>query len=754
MNDSNSDVEGRTIQTNAATGVLANDTDTDGDGLTVTSIGTFTGAFGTLVMAADGSYSYVADNTGAIDGVATGGHAVDAFSYSESDGHGGTANGILNITIDRPPVAVNDSNVDVEGATVTTTAATGEFSNDTDADGDALTVTNAGTYTGTFGTLTLNADGSYSYVASKTAAIDGAPANSKPTDVFVYTESDGHGGSASAVLSITIDRPPVAVSDTNADLEGATVTATAATGVLGNDTDPDGDTLTVTSTGNVVGSFGTLTLNADGSYSYAANNTAAINGAAAGSHPLDVFTYTESDGNGGTASATLSIQIDRPPVALNDSNSDVEGITIQTTAGTGVLSNDTDKDADGLTVTSAGTFTGTFGTLVMAADGSYSYVSDNTAAINAAPANSTPTDVFTYSESDGHGGTATGTLSIAILVPRITLAPIDGNDVINKANANGTVTLSGTTANVEDGQVVTIKILNAANAVVQTFATTVINNAWQEPITSAQAHLLSDGTYTFTADVSDQIGVAAATAHQTVVVDETSPTLVNDTQHGFAATRTITFTTAGQAELSNDTDPNADPLTVTGVSDTSHGAGTVGAPLVGALGTLTLNANGTYSYNANHGQALAEGQVANDVFTYAATDQQGNPGTATLTVTVVGHNNGVMDIDSYVAVESKTGDKIFGALYDNTGRYTVGSSVTAPGGPDNLGGTWTYTITNIGRADSFHQDARCLFGLRLRLQLLRRRYQQIIQHSVRTHRVQSGHLRQGVSAPMEQLPRF
>ena len=74
-------------------------------------------------------------------------------------------------------------------------------------------------------------------------------------------------------------------------------------------------------------------------------------------------------------------------------------------------------------------------------------------------------------------------------------------------------------------------------------------------------------------------------------------------------------------------------------------------------------------------------------------------------MTVVGHNNGVMDIDSYVAVESKTGDKIFGVLYDNTGRYTIASSVTASGGPDNLGGTWTYTITNIGRADAVHQDA-------------------------------------------------
>ncbi len=196
---------------------------------------------------------------------------------------------------------MNDGNVDVEGATVTTTAATGVFANDTDADGDALTVTNAGTFTGAFGTLTLNADGSYSYVASKTAAIDGAPANSKPTDVFVYTESDGLGGSASAVLSITIDRPPVAVNDVNSVREGGIVGSAAS--VLSNDTDKDGDTLTVTSTGTFTGSFGELALNANGTYSYIQDNTAAVDGATAGSHPLDVFTYTESDGHGGSASA-------------------------------------------------------------------------------------------------------------------------------------------------------------------------------------------------------------------------------------------------------------------------------------------------------------------------------------------------------------------------------------------------------------------------------------------------------------------
>ena len=95
--------------------------------------------------------------------------------------------------------------------------------------------------------------------------------------------------------------------------------------------------------------------------------------------------------------------------------------------------------------------------------------------------------------------------------------------------------------------------------------------------------------------------------------------------------------------------------------------------------------------------------MKSDVFTYTVADAGGAGATATLDIKVTGHSGGAMEIVSYTAVESKTGDVISGALYDNTGRYTVGSSVTVPG-PDNLGGTWTYTVNNIGRADVTHQD--------------------------------------------------
>src|ERR1019366_7263016 len=102
-------------------------------------------------------------------------------------------------------------------------------------------------------------------------------------------------------------------------------TATAAAGVLSHASDPDGDALTITGVSDassgagsvgtsLAGAYGHLTLNAAGSYSYVADKSSAISSAPSGSQLQDTFSYTVSDGNGGTATANLTITLDRAPV--------------------------------------------------------------------------------------------------------------------------------------------------------------------------------------------------------------------------------------------------------------------------------------------------------------------------------------------------------------------------------------------------------------------------------------------------------
>jgi VCBS repeat-containing protein len=442
---------GSAVTATAGTGVLSNDSDPDGDTVTLSAfknasntVGSFgtalAGSYGHLTLNANGSYSYVADTTAAINAAATGSHPTDVFTYTDSDGFT-TASSTLTFTIDRAPTVAADSASLLRGAT-TTGGGANVLSNDSDKDGDTLTVSavagsvgNVGASTaGTYGHLTLNAGGTYSYVADNTAAIDAAATGAHPIDTFAYTASDGHGGTTNSSIAFTVDRAPTTASDSAGALRGATVTATALTGVLHNDSDPDGDTLTVTAIKNaantsgtvgasLAGTYGHLTLNADGSYSYIANTTAAIDAAATGSHPTDVFTYTASDGQGGTATATLTFSIDRAPVAVADTATVLAAATASGTAGaagTGVLHNDSDADGDTLTLSglSGGTLgtalAGTYGHLTLNADGSYSYAADNASAIGAQPDNAVLTDAFTYTASDGHGGTANATLTFTV----------------------------------------------------------------------------------------------------------------------------------------------------------------------------------------------------------------------------------------------------------------------------------------------------------------------------------------------------
>jgi len=117
--------------------------------------------------------------------------------------------------------------------------------------------------------------------------------------------------SLSTTSSVKVDRAPVANNATGFDVIGTTLVVPAASGVLANDTDLDNDALTVSAVNgsaanvgaSVNGTYGHLTLSANGGYSYVANN-----GAVAGN--VDSFTYTVSDGNGGTATATLQVTLD------------------------------------------------------------------------------------------------------------------------------------------------------------------------------------------------------------------------------------------------------------------------------------------------------------------------------------------------------------------------------------------------------------------------------------------------------------
>ena len=478
--------------TTAAGNVLDNDTDVDTNNnddqslLIVSAVGgdalkvgaPVTGTYGSVVINGDGSYTYTLDNADPdTNALAQGDSVTDVFSYTVKDPDNLTATATLTITIagtNDAPVATGDSNAGdaVKEAGVQnggntpepgdTTAVGNVLDNDTDADtghvlsvaavaGDALKVGNP--VTGTYGSVVINGDGSYTYTLDNADPDTNALAQGDSvTDVFSYTVTDEHGATATATLTITIagtNDAPVATGDSNAGDAvkeagfGDPGDATAAGNVLDNDTDVDtghvlsvaavaGDALKV---GNpVTGTYGSVVINGDGSYTYTLDNADPdTNALAQGDSVTDVFSYTVTDEHGATATATLTITIagtNDAPVATGDSNAGDAvkeagfGDPGDATAAGNVLDNDTDADTGHVLSVAAvagdalkvgNPVTGTYGSVVINGDGSYTYTLDNADPdTNALAQGDSVTDVFSYTVTDEHGATATATLTITI----------------------------------------------------------------------------------------------------------------------------------------------------------------------------------------------------------------------------------------------------------------------------------------------------------------------------------------------------
>ena len=223
--------------------------------------------------------------------------------------------------------------------------------------------------TGTYGQLTLNANGSYSYAANQSAAED-LDAGDVVTDSFNYTVSDGTNTDIGKIVItiVGVNDSPTGVNDTDSVNEDATITQSSGSSLLvADDTDVDDhDTLTVTaiqpnggssssvalhssynSNGtSVTGTYGTLTVGADGTYTYVADQSAADD-LDLNDNVTDVFTYTLSDG-AQTSTATLTITVtgvNDAPVAVNDTDSVNEDATVTQSSGSSLLMAD-DSDAD------------------------------------------------------------------------------------------------------------------------------------------------------------------------------------------------------------------------------------------------------------------------------------------------------------------------------------------------------------------------------------------------------------------------
>ena len=501
--------------------VLANDSDPDGDPLTLEQVGQ--PSAGTVSKNANGTVTYTP---------ATGFIGDATFTYTACDDNGACATAIVTVTVlpgaNRPPIATDD----VVSTRTNTAVNLDPTDNDVDPDGDPLAVEDIVTQP-LHGTARLENDGTVTYT----------PDNGYVgTDTFEVSVADGQGGfdesTVTVVVSSDANRPPVAVDD-NYNVPADLPTELT---VLGNDSDPNGDTIVIVDV--VQGQQGVVSI------IVVSGVTRLVYTPNPGAAGTDTFTYTISDGRGGEDEATVTLTFpsdNGSPVAV--------GETVVTPEDTGilivVLANDSDPDGDPLEVTSI-EIDPRHGTAVIDDGGGVLYVPD---------ADYVGPDVFTYRICDSQGGCDTAVVSV-------TVTPVnDGpraNDDSYAVPADKTSILD-VVLNDSDPE---LDELSATRIVTPAGKGVAVVNT--DGSVSYVPNPGSSGTDTFVYEVCDT-GSLCDTAKVTVVIggNNRNPEAEDD-EAQTTGDEPVTVDV-----LVNDTDPDGDDLTITQVEDPAHGTATI-----------------------------------------------------------------------------------------------------------------------------------------------------------------------------------
>ena len=593
------------------------------------------GNYGTFTLSADGHYSYTLNTSlPAVLGLGAGESLTDVFTVTVSDGHGGTASAVVTMSINgsnQAPTVAAATAVILEDAV----SVSGDLPVPTDPNiHDVLTFIAQNNVVGSYGTLTLDAAGHYIYTLNNALpAVQGLGVGEKLTDAFTFKVSDGHGGTATNTLTLTIngtnDLPSVGAATASIVEDGGGVS-----GVLPVPVDPDlHDLVSFVPQTAALGLYGTLSIDAGGNYTYTLNNALpAVQGLGVGEKLTDTFTFTASDNHGGTASSTLTLTIngsnDVPTVAAASAS-----IMEDTATVIGKLPTPVDPDLHDLVSFIPQTAAlGLYGTLTLDASGNYIYALNNALpAVQGLGVGEKLTDTFTFKVSDGHGGTASNTLTVTIngandaplLIAAAASIFEDTTGVSGKLPAPVDPDLHDLVSFVP--QIAALGLYGTLNIDANGNYTYTLNNALPAVQRLGVGEKLTD---TFTVTASDN--------------------------HGGTASSTLTLTINGTNDI-----PTVGPATTAIFEDAATVSGKLPTPVdadihdtlafiaqtnaAGLYGTLTLDANGNYTYTLNNAlpavQGLGAGEKLTDTFTFRVSDGHGGTASNTLTLTINGTNS-------------------------------------------------------------------------------------------------------------------
>ncbi|WP_345868880.1 retention module-containing protein [Shewanella algae] len=585
---------------------------------------------------------------------------------------------------------------------------------------DGVAIVSGGVFNGPvsinteYGVLTINAvdliNGNISYSFTLNSAVDHSSSDDF-SQAFNLILTDLEGNSVGNTLTISVlDDAPSGQDDINSVDEDSLLAISG--NLLDNDVQ-GGDTAQVTAAGSggnldnavsnqsqVSGSYGLLTLNADGSYNYQINSAAqAVQALAQGESLTEVFSYLLTDADGDTSVQTLTITItgtNDVPVISTSQPGEADGAVREagqfddgsidpgTPGVSGQLSaSDVDNGAVLIWSGSADSPLGSFS--IDAATGAWNYQLDNAAA-DGLLEGEIRTETFSVTVTDEFGASAEQLVTITIIGTNdapILSADSSGSltedlDVIN-GMLSDSGSLSFTDVDIGDSHSVSSSYngdvswsggaLDQATQDALAAGFSADNSGWSYDIANSLVQFLAVGetiTLSFTLTVTDAFGASDSQLVTLTITGTNDGPVINPPGEGDADG---TVREAGQFD-----DSSVDPGTpgVSGqlsASDVDNGAdltwsGSADSP----LGSFSVDAaTGAWNYQLDNAavDGLLEGEIRTETFTVTVTDEYGASAEQLVTITIIGTNDApILSADASGAVIEDI-DVINGMLSDS-----------------------------------------------------------------------------------------
>ena len=504
-------------------------------------------------------------HAGYYDYLAVGQSASDAFTYTVTDASGDVKTATVNVTItgtnDAPVITSSAQAASVsEGNAMPAAAmtASGTISyRDVDlSDSPTLRIGAAATH----GSATVDARGAWSYTVRDAGAVNALAAGEHLGDSFTVLVDDGHGGTASQLVSIDIvgtnDAPLItSAAQVGAVKEDSTLTATGQ--VSSSDVDHGA---TASYSGNAVGTYGSFAVNAGtGVWVYTLDNGSQQN-LAQGENRSETFSVTVTDDKGATSNQAVVMTItgtnDAPVITSAAQAGAVKEDSTLTATGQ-VNSSDIDH---GATAAYSGNATGTYGSFaVNAGTGVWTYTLDNGSQQNLAQGES-HNETFAVTVTDDKGATSNQAVVMTITgtndAPVITSAAQAG-----AVKEDGTLTATGQVSSSDIDHGATAAYSGNAVGTYGSFAVNASSGKWTYTLDNGNHQSLAESenrVETFAVTVTDDKG---ATSSQAVVMTITgtndAPVITSNAGGASASVSVVENSTAVATVAASDADTGA-----------------------------------------------------------------------------------------------------------------------------------------------------------------------------------------------------